>query len=170
MYQHILVALDGSETSARAFEAAAQLARECGAELQPLYVVDVPVMVYDAPGYDPGIVRDALMEEGKKVVGEALALMKRDDVRGTSRVIETDLVSGDVDIAHAILHAAADFKADLVVMGTHGRRGISRLMLGSVAERFVRLAACPVLMISAHAAPEPEAAANEAAQRESAPS
>jgi nucleotide-binding universal stress UspA family protein len=66
MYQHILAAIDGSETSARAFEAAVRLARKCGAELQPLYVIDVPVMAYDATGYDPGCVRDALMEEGKK--------------------------------------------------------------------------------------------------------
>ncbi|WP_408447714.1 universal stress protein [Paraburkholderia sediminicola] len=46
---HILAAIDGSETSARAFDAALQLARESGAELQPLYVVDIPTMVYGAP-------------------------------------------------------------------------------------------------------------------------
>lgn len=52
MYQQILVAVDGSETSARAFDAALQLARESGAQLQPLYVVDVPLMSYDAPRLD----------------------------------------------------------------------------------------------------------------------
>jgi nucleotide-binding universal stress UspA family protein len=53
MYKHILVAIDGSETSEHAFDAALQLAHESGAQLQPLYVVDNPLMAYDAFGYDP---------------------------------------------------------------------------------------------------------------------
>lgn len=166
MYRHILAAIDGSETSAQALDAALQLARESGAELQPLYVVDVPPMVYDAPGYDPGIVRDALLEEGKHVADNALARMKRDGVQGTPQIVETNLVDGEYDIAHCILHAAADFKADLVVMGTHGRRGVRRLMLGSVAERFLRIAQCPVLMISVHGAPDVTAKTNGAVERE----
>ncbi|MGB8422027.1 universal stress protein [Paraburkholderia sp.] len=84
----------------------------------------------------------------------ALARMKRDSVQGAPQVIETNLVDGDYDVAHCILHAPADLKADLVVMGTHGRRGVRRLVLGSVAERFLRMAQCPVLMISAHGTPE----------------
>ncbi len=72
IYRHILAAIDGSETSARAFDAALQLARESGAELQPLYVVDVPTMVDDAPGYGPSIVRDAFLEEGKHVADTRL--------------------------------------------------------------------------------------------------
>lgn len=154
MYRHILAAIDGSETSARAFDAALQLARESGAELQPLYVVDIPTMVYAAPSYDPGIVRDAFLEEGKHLADHALARMKHDSVRGVPRVIETNLVDGDYDVAHCILHAAADLKADIVVMGTHGWRGVRRLVLGSVAEHFLRMAQCPVLMISAHGVPD----------------
>jgi nucleotide-binding universal stress UspA family protein len=150
MYRHILAAIDGSETSARAFDAALQLARESGAELQPLYVVDVPMTVYQSPGYDPSIVRDALLEESRHLANDALARMKRDGVQGAPRIIEASSVGGDFDIPHCMLHAAADLKADLVVMGTHGRRGVRRLFLGSVAERFLRIATCPVLMISAH--------------------
>ncbi|CAE6701310.1 universal stress protein [Paraburkholderia nemoris] len=150
MYQQILVAVDGSETSARALDAALQLARDSGARLQPLFVVDVPLMSYDVPGYDPSYVRTALLEEGAHVIEDAVASMKRAGVQGTPRIAETDL-AGD-DIAHCILHAASDFKADLVVMGTHGRRGFQRLVLGSVAERFLRIAQCAVLMISAHSA------------------
>jgi nucleotide-binding universal stress UspA family protein len=144
MYRHILAAIDGSETSARAFDAALQLARESGAELQPLYVVDAPMTVYQSPGYDPSIVRDALLEESRHLANDALARMKRDGVQGAPRIIEASSVGGDFDIPHCMLHAAADLKADLVVMGTHG------LFLGSVAERFLRIATCPVLMISAH--------------------
>lgn len=66
--------------------------------------------------------------------------MQRNNVRGISRIMETDPIVGDVDIAHGILYAAVDFKADLVVMCTHGRRGVRRFVPGSVAERFLRIA------------------------------
>jgi nucleotide-binding universal stress UspA family protein len=146
MYQQILVAVDGSETSTRALAAAVELARESGARLQPLYVVDVPLMSYDVPGYDPSYVRDALVEEGRHVLADATALMAGAGVRGTPRIVETDLTGED--IAHRIQTAAQDFTADVVVLGTHGRRGVRRLVLGSVAEHFLRIATCPVLLIS----------------------
>jgi nucleotide-binding universal stress UspA family protein len=149
MYQKILVAVDGSETSTRALTAAIGLARDSGARLQPLYVVDVPLMSYDAPGYDPSYVRDALSDDGRRVLADAAALMGTSGVTGPTRLAETDLMTGE-DIAHCIERAAQEFGADLVVMGTHGRRDVRRLMLGSVAERFLRIAACPVLLISGH--------------------
>ena len=161
MYQQILVAVDGSETSSRALAAAIELAREAGARLEPLYVVDVPLMSYDVPGYDPSYVRDALVEEGRHVLADATALMSAAGVKGTSRLVETDL-TGD-DTAHRILLAAQELNADVVVMGTHGRRGVQRLVLGSVAEHFLRIATCPVLLISAHCA-APAAQVNETAR------
>ena len=85
MYQQILVAVDGSETSTRALAAAVELARESGARLQPLYVVDVPLMSYDVPGYDPSYVRDALVEEGRHVLADATALMAGAGVRPAAR-------------------------------------------------------------------------------------
>ncbi|MFM0038469.1 universal stress protein [Paraburkholderia strydomiana] len=151
MYQKILVAVDGSETSTRALNAAIELARDSGARLQPLFVVDVPLMSYDAPGYDPSYVRDALTEEGRRVLADAAALMGTAGVTGPTRLAETELMTGE-DIAHCIQRAAEEFGADVVVMGTHGRRGVRRLMLGSVAERFLRIAACPVLLISGQCA------------------
>jgi nucleotide-binding universal stress UspA family protein len=148
MYSQILVPVDGSQTSAQAFDAARQLAVETGAQLQPLYVVAAPLMAYDAPGRDHGILRDAFLHEGRSVTKEALALMARDGVQGSPRIIEPEK-PGD-DIPHCILRAANDFNADLVIMGTHGRSGATRFILGSVAERFLRIASCPVLLISAH--------------------
>lgn len=147
MYQRILAPIDGSETSARAFETALRVARESGAQVVPLYVVDVPLVGADAPGYDPSIVRDALFEEGSRVNDEARAKMEQAGVRGTPRIVETSPL-GD-DISHSILRIANEWPADLVVMGTHGRRGFRRLMLGSVAERFLRISSCPVLLVPA---------------------
>ena len=145
VYKRILVAIDGSETSLLALDAAMQIPREADAELQPVYIIDAPLMAYDAPGYDPSILRDALTKEGTRVTDEALAKMHLQKTRGVARIAEVDLY-GD-GIAQRLLVAADELKADLVVMGTHGRRGFQRLLLGSVAERF--MATCPVLLVPA---------------------
>jgi nucleotide-binding universal stress UspA family protein len=145
MYKHILVPIDGSETSARALDAALQIAREQGAELRPLYVVDVPPLMYAGPAFDPSIVRDAFAQEGSRVIADATDKMTREGVKGSPIVLEVDPV-GD-DIPNQIMRAAKEFDADLVVMGTHGRRGWRRLVLGSVAERFLRISTRPVLLV-----------------------
>jgi nucleotide-binding universal stress UspA family protein len=146
MYTHILVAIDGSAASVPALDAACALARKCGAQLQPLYVVATPMIAFDTAVPDRSAIRDAFVQEGRSVTKEALAIMRRDGVAGEPRMIEP-AHPGD-DIAHCILRAAADFHADLVVMGTHGRTGVRRLVLGSVAEAFLRISQCPVLMVS----------------------
>ncbi|MDG0027827.1 universal stress protein [Trinickia sp. Y13] len=145
MYQRILVPIDGSETGQRAFDHAVALARETHAELIPLYVVDIPLVAYEAPGFDPSIVRDALLQTGEELKKEALAAMQRENIKGAPRVVE--IKSTGVDIAERILEEARAAQCDLVVMGTHGRRGVRRLLLGSVAERVARMSCCPVLLI-----------------------
>ncbi|MFM0499789.1 universal stress protein [Paraburkholderia caffeinilytica] len=145
MYKRILVAIDGSETSELAFNAALQLAGESGAQLQPLYVVDNPLVAYDASGYDPTILRGAFVEEGQRLLADALARMKHVNVAGTPRMV--DVAPIGEDISERIRITANEFNADLLVLGTHGRRGFKRLFLGSVAERVVRNACCPVLLV-----------------------
>jgi nucleotide-binding universal stress UspA family protein len=150
MYSGILVALDGSQTASAALDAAIQLAHDAGAQLLPLYVVDIPVLAYDVPGFDPSIVRDAYVEEGRIVCNDAQERMTRAGVTGTPRSVEAEL--GIEDVAQRIERTAADWHADLIVMGTHGRRGVQRLVLGSVAERVLRNAHRPVLLVPARAA------------------
>jgi len=148
MYQHILVAVDGSDTSKNALKAAIHLASDCHATLTALYVIDNTPVLYDAGFYDPSILRTALKEEGTRVCAEALAAIKEAGLQASAEVVEVELL-GD-DIAHQIEAAALAAKADVVVMGTHGRRGFRRLMLGSVAERFVRVSTRPVLLVPSH--------------------
>ncbi|RFU48881.1 universal stress protein [Paraburkholderia sp. DHOC27] len=148
MYKRILVAVDGSHTSRRAFDAALSLASSEGAELQPFYVVENTPMYFEAPGYDPSILRNRLIEQGKELGTELTEAMRAKGVTGSVMVGEA---SSTDDISVVVLKAAADFNADLLVMGTHGRRGVQRLLLGSVAERCVRQAALPVLLIPAAA-------------------
>ncbi|KVT41266.1 universal stress protein [Burkholderia ubonensis] len=154
MYSSILVALDGSETSARALDAALTLASETGARLHPVYVVDFLVPAYDVPGYDPSILLNAFREEGRRVIDDAAKRMAGLGVSGTPQVVDTD--PGE-DVAERIQTVVQQTGADLIVMGTHGRRGFRRLVLGSVAERVLRGATRPVLMITAHGAPTPAA-------------
>jgi nucleotide-binding universal stress UspA family protein len=149
MFHRLLVALDGSDTASRAFDAALTLAAESGAELLPLYVIDVPVIAYDAPGFDPCVIQDAFIEEGKRIVADAQSRMAARGVKGTARSVEA-AITGE-DVAHRIVAVGLAWRADAIVMGTHGRRGVQRLMLGSVAERVLRSATCPVLLIPAQA-------------------
>jgi len=155
MFKRIVVAIDGSRTSRRAFESALELAATHGAVLQPYYVVENAPVYYDVPGYDPSILRDELADQGAKLAAEANAEMKQRGVQGTVVIAEGSSID---DVAEMVLAAAAAFNADLLVMGTHGRKGFQRLILGSVAERCLRQATLPVLLIpassGASAAPE----------------
>ncbi|EIF34878.1 universal stress protein UspA-like protein [Burkholderia sp. Ch1-1] len=154
MYTRILVAVDGSNTSRRAFEAALALAKSNGAVLQPFYVVENTPLYFEAPGYDPSVLRNRLVEEGKELGAEFAKAMLDQGVKGELAIGEASSLD---DVSAVVLKAAADFKADLLVMGTHGRRGVQRLILGSVAERCVRQASLPVLLVPSAAAKTGEA-------------
>ncbi|CAJ9685562.1 universal stress protein [Burkholderia pseudomallei] len=89
------------------------------------------------------------------MLDDAQARMTRRGVAGAPRLVEVEPPGEDV--AERLERAAREIGASLIVMGTHGRRGVRRLMLGSVAERLLRHARCPVLMIPARGAPAADA-------------
>jgi nucleotide-binding universal stress UspA family protein len=164
MYSSILVALDGSDTSHQALDAALRLARENGALLHPLYVIDMPGIAFGTPGFNPVPLREAMRRDGERVIADARDRMATLRINGSPRVVDTSMVSEDV--AERIQLSALECHADLIVMGTHGRRGFRRLVLGSVAERVVRGAPCPVLLIPSRALPpaDDEAVSHSAAK------
>ena len=138
MYGEILVPTDGSDTSRRAIEHAVDLASKYGARVHALYVVDSSV--YGTLEAGAEMVVEALEEEGKLAV---TAVEDAAEAAGVSVV--TEVATGD---AHdVILEYTADNDVDLVVMGTHGRTGIDRYLLGSVTERVVRTSDVPVLTV-----------------------
>jgi len=137
MYDRILLPTDGSEASDRAVAQAIGLARETGARLHVLYVVeDIPY----APEMMDDEVESQLRETGEKVLS---SLRERADEAGIEVVAE--LREGAPHAA--ILEYADEADVDLVVMGTHGRSGLDRYLLGSVTERVVRTADVPVLTV-----------------------
>ena len=145
MYQRIFVAVDGSATSRQAFNAALMLAQVMHSTLQPYYAIENPVIYFDVPGYDPSLLQTQLIAQGNALAEEFNAAMREKGVAGEVLMSEDTPVGSDVP--SLLLNAAKAFNADLIVMGTHGRRGMQRLILGSVAERCVRQSTLPVLLI-----------------------
>jgi nucleotide-binding universal stress UspA family protein len=146
-YSKILVAVDGSKASAKGLREAVRLAKAQGARLVILHVVDeypafaaMDAMMAGAPGAD---LVPALREGGKRILAKAKKIADDAGVRATA--VLREMLSGAA--ADPIVREARKQRADLIVLGTHGRRGVRRLVLGSDAEQVVRTAATPVLLV-----------------------
>ena len=143
-YERILAATDFSPASQPALDQAESIARECGARLLILHAYHVPALasVSQAP---PDVYEDflrAVRADGEKRLDALVA-------HGQACGIETRGLLREGFPEAEILDAAAREKADLIVLGTHGRRGPSRLLMGSVAARVAGRAFCPVMTVPA---------------------
>jgi nucleotide-binding universal stress UspA family protein len=150
VYQRILVAVDGSETSSLALDHAVQLAKDQRARLCVTHVVEaLRYMASSANAYpfDPTPVLESLREDGRQLLLAAESKARAAGVEVEAALLEErDL---EQRVATIVLAQAQHWDADLIVLGTHGRRGFDRLFLGSAAETLVRLATLPVLLIRA---------------------
>jgi len=145
MYQNILVAFDGSSSSKLALKEAVGLGALTKGVVHPIYVLDkTPLFTY-ASHYDPLVLVDALRKDGESLLEEAEQACAAAGVPCHPELVESNDPSDDV--ANVILRHAQQINTDLLVMGTHGRRGVERLVIGSVAERALRFSRCPVLLI-----------------------
>ena len=145
MYETILLPTDGSDASLAALDHALELAGTYDATLHVLYVVDTsyPYGDFDGTGIDLTPVFEALREEGERTIAEV-------EERATAAGVEVVGATREESVVHrAIIEYADEVDADLLVMGTHGRRGLNRGLLGSVTERVVRAAGAPVLTVRA---------------------
>jgi len=146
MYARILVAIDGSPHSAHALEHAVGLAKGLSAGLRIIHVVDIGLLPYEP---ELSIDFDALYKARHAAAEKTLAAA-RDSVLVSGIEVEAKLLDTATPAQHvaaAIAAEAASWPADLVVLGTHGRRGIERWLLGSVAEGVARRAPVPVLLV-----------------------
>lgn len=144
MYQRILVAIDDSPTAERALQEALNLAQAVGGRVLVLTVVDLLPLTWEGAFADPTLIWDALTQEAEKLLKTRTASLH------TSVEVETRLLKNDSSeqrVPEIIEAEAESWPADLIVIGTHGRRGINRILLGSVAEELVRIAKRPVLLI-----------------------
>jgi nucleotide-binding universal stress UspA family protein len=141
-----LVPYDFSEHANAALDAAVDFARRLDANLHLLHVIQLPAYAYAHPGIGGAYVSpspvDARIREGV----ESSLRNVVDGLRDFPGKISTEIAEGS-NIAEMITGAATKLRADLVIMGTHGRTGLAHVFLGSVAERTLRQAPCPVLTV-----------------------
>jgi nucleotide-binding universal stress UspA family protein len=144
MYSRILVPIDGSPTAQRGFQEAVSLAKRLDASLVLLYVVDAyPMMMEMATATTWERIADGLREAG----GAVLDAARREAIE---QKVACEAILEDVAaarVADVILEQARSRHCELIVMGTHGRRGIGRALLGSDAELVLRQSPIPVLLV-----------------------
>ena len=149
MYRNILVPIDGSDTASRGLEEAIRLAKARGSQIRLVHVVNewrgVPA---DLVGID---LRSVVEDQRRH--GEELIAAARDRARKEPVEVDTLLIEAWGGGAGALItQHAKDWPAELIVCGTHGRRGIARLLMGSDAEEIVRQSPVPVLLVRGVAA------------------
>jgi nucleotide-binding universal stress UspA family protein len=151
MYERILVPVDGSPTSDLGLQEAVRLAKLCNAQLRLVHVIDVlSLMAVAGEGFvgPTGDLLGPLRKGGEEILRKA-----RDAVIAQGLAADTELFENTSGrIADIVIDEARRWKADLIVLGTHGRRGVQRVLLGSDAEQIVRQAPVPVLLVRAREA------------------
>lgn len=150
MYSRILAATDGSETSELAIEQAARLAKDQKAQLRIVHVIEQSRLAFAAAGpvaIDLEGILEALRNAGQAALERGRAIAQRLGVQADIAIAGDDAV--DDRVAMVLVEEARRWKADLIVLGTHGRRGINHLLMGSVAEAVARVAPAHVLLVRA---------------------
>lgn len=145
MYKQILVPVDGSDTSNLALKEAIKLAKEQQAALRLIHVVDETsvYMMAETP-YPIADYLKMMREAGQKVLSTCAMTAQEAGIKVDTKLVVIESLTQR--ICDAINEEAKRWSADLVVIGTHGRRGFNHLLLGSVAEGVIRLATKPVLI------------------------
>jgi nucleotide-binding universal stress UspA family protein len=152
MYERILVPVDGSATSNLGLAEACKLAKLTGARLLLLHAVDLAaVMIAPEAAALSQKLFDSMRDAGEEALAEAKATAQRADVAAETVLLDT--TSGRV--SDLVVEQAKKWRADLIVIGTHGRRGVGRLVLGSDAEQIVRTSPVPVLLVRGQGAQRP---------------
>ncbi len=144
MYSKILVPIDGSEPSKLALDEAIKLAHVLHASIRLLHVVDVwSLLTCEATAASYDTLIDVMHRDGARLLQDAAATISPMVIK-----VDTNLVEApDAQIGECIIRKARECGADLIICGTHGRRGVRRLLMGSDAEYIVRHSPVPVLLV-----------------------
>jgi nucleotide-binding universal stress UspA family protein len=142
--RHILVPTDFSEGSSEAFATALDMARDSGARLTLFHVHHVPTTVF------PDVILPLTPELMQNVQHSAELVLEQLRDRALAAGVDSDIRTAFGTTHTEICVLAEELGVDLIVVGTHGRGGLSHALLGSVAEKVVRKAPCPVLTVRSH--------------------
>ncbi|MFZ2852699.1 MAG: universal stress protein [Rhodocyclaceae bacterium] len=147
MYTRIMVAIDSSATAGKALKEAIQLAKSVGAALCIVHAEDESLLEQHGMGIgsfiDVDKAESAIRAAAGQLLDEAVALATAQGVTAEQRLFE----SGKKRVPDLIAEGATAWQADLIVVGTHGRRGFERMIVGSVAEKLVRVAGTSLLLV-----------------------
>jgi len=144
MYRKILVPVDGSQASKTGLKEAIRLAKNQKATLRLMHVVDELVVMPSTEGaIYIGDMLEGLREAGKGILKAAQAQVRKHGLKAQSLMLETV----GARAADLVVRQAKKWGADIIVLGTHGRRGVRRLVMGSDAEEIVRTASVPVMLV-----------------------
>jgi nucleotide-binding universal stress UspA family protein len=144
MYARILVPVDGSAASDRGLDEAIELARHLKARVRLVHVIEPWIMI--TPETIPANAHQ--IAEGIRQAGSALLEDCENTVKKAGVEVDADLIEmRGVSVGEWVVRKAQEFGADLIACGTHGRRGVRRLVMGSDAEYIVRRAPVPVLLV-----------------------
>ena len=144
VYKRILVPVDGSPTSMAGLSEALRLARNQKARVRLIHIVDeVTIFNSSDAGMNLEPVIESLKSGGKRILDRAAKAARAKGVRAETEMFE----NATSRVAEVLVSRARRWRADLIVMGTHGRRGVNRLVLGSDAELVVRNSPVPVLLV-----------------------
>jgi nucleotide-binding universal stress UspA family protein len=145
MYKKILCPIDGSETSNRGMQEAIKLAKNQQAKLMFVHVLDTYFPIIDGVGnFTPVDITEVLRENAEAVITEAKKIANNAGVTAEVKVLDS---VGSRPSSSIVNHAKA-WQADIIVMGTHGLRGINRIVMGSDAENVLRTSTVPVLLVN----------------------
>ena len=136
----ILIPTDGSDYSLRAAEYGIGVAKNLGAEVMIVYVIDVVALNQISKVTERENVERELKQDGQRYVNYVLGLAEKEGVKAASLLARGRPFE-------QIVHLAKGLGMDLIVMGTYGRRGAERILIGSVAERVIEYSTCPVLVV-----------------------
>lgn len=145
MYERILVAVDGGPSSELAIAQAVGLAKSLQAEVKVLFVVDDSELFFEPAYVDPNAVVAGMINVGEKALAAAARRFENAGVRCLTELAEKPVSPGN--ISGTIVERADMWPADLIIMGTHGRRGVRRVIMGSVSEGVISKSTKPVLLV-----------------------
>ncbi|MEQ1742959.1 MAG: universal stress protein [Candidatus Nitrotoga sp.] len=146
MYKRIVVAVDGSETSGKALDEATKLAREMSSVILFLHVCEEMPIIWEPNGMNMILMQNslkAIADAGKALLEKHRKQLAEQDITVETKLVET--YGGRM--GSVISEEAQKWHADLLVVGTHGRKGIAHFLIGSVAEDVTRSASMPVLLV-----------------------
>lgn len=147
MYQKILLPTDGSKFAEKAAEHAIWIASRSGAEIIVLNVIETSSLV-GLPAEDLIVkIKEMLKEEGRRSLERISEMISQSEEESKIEDVKITLKTEEGSPAESILKTIENENIDLVVMGTSGKHGLDRFLLGSVTEKVVRSSKCPVLAV-----------------------